>query len=106
MNWTDYISALLRQLTDFFGASHPVRVGIGVCAGIVLHGVATILNAVFPEVIGVTSAAGLNFIYYVAASLVLVFIPVAFGGRGAPEDAVHTIRVIRALMDAANYSPQ
>lgn len=103
MIWGDLFSGFIRQLTEFFGASHPIRLGVAVCLGVASLGALKICAPIF-HLDAINTAAELSYIYYIAAWIALFFLPLAFGWRGAPEEAVNRFRRLRLMIDQPIFS--
>jgi hypothetical protein len=103
MIWGDVFSAFIRQLTEFFGASHPIRLGVSVCLGVATLGALKICAPVFHHE-AVTAAAELNAVFYIAMWGAIFFGPLVFGWKGAPDRIVNEIRKLRLTLDQTDFS--
>jgi hypothetical protein len=103
MIWGDVFSGFVRQLTEFFGASHPIRLGVAISLGIASQGALRVCVPIF-HIEAINTAAELSCIYYIAAWIAVFFLPLTFGWRGAPEEAVNKFRKLRLMIDQPIFS--
>jgi hypothetical protein len=97
-------SLMLRLIFRSLGAGHPIRLAVGVAFGIALKIAADVLSASYPESAALKTVAAYQSIWFIILCAPLVFVPIVFGKRSAPESAVHTINTIQALLDRAKLS--
>lgn len=101
----DDFSALLRQLLKVFGATHPIRVGVGICGGFGAKVFWAIALAYLPDS-PLFKVLNDSPTYYDCLVIVgLLMLPTAFGHKGAPENVALQIKTVEALLDAAKISP-
>jgi hypothetical protein len=105
MNRGDVLSAFIRQLTEFFGATHPIRLGVAVCLGMTCSAALKISVPIFHSE-AIATAADLSPIYYMALWGAVLFLPLAIGWRGAPDNAVNVARTLRLWMAEAKLDQQ
>jgi hypothetical protein len=104
MNDPSISTLLLRLIFRSLGAGHPIRLAIGVAVGIALKVAADALAAAYPESAALKTVAGYQSIWFIIVCAPLVFVPMVFGKRNAPETVVHTVNTIQALLDRAKLS--
>jgi hypothetical protein len=105
MNLEDEITKLLRNISQAFGAKHPIRFGISLCIGVATKGIVTILAAKQPDIEWLKTASEMSIIFYLAFFLVFAFATLRlFGDPLVSERFASYLRRIEEIMDRAGFS--
>ncbi|WP_315782197.1 hypothetical protein [Bradyrhizobium sp. SZCCHNPS1003] len=97
-------SFLIRLVLGALGAAHPIRLAIGVAAGVILKIFLDGLAVSFPNILFLKAISAYQMYWFLIACSPLPFAPMLLGNRNAPESVVHKINTMQAILDRAKLS--
>jgi len=100
----EFGSALGRMLFSALGGRHPIRLLIGVSLSSALKFIISILAKTNPEASFWSAMNEFSLPYFIFFVAPLLFIPVVFRRRGAPESAIHQANTLQMLLDQAKIT--
>lgn len=98
------ISGLWRILTKSLGALFPIRLAIGASLGTAAKIAIHTTSYSLPHSLTLGALDQFDAVWYLVVFVPLVFISVIFRKRGAPEDAIHEINTLEAVLNRREFT--
>jgi hypothetical protein len=101
---TDMASGFLRLMTGMLGAGYPMRLYVGVAIGTLIKMFVGVLAFVYPDQVVWHALDVFSLTWYLVIVIPLLFAPLAFGHKGAPESVAHQVKTIELLISQAGFT--
>jgi hypothetical protein len=101
---TDVDSGLLRLMTSALGAAYPARLSVGISFGTICKMAVAALAAAYVGQPLLHALDQFALYLYIVAITPLLFIPIMFGRKGAPDSAVRQVNTVRLLIAEAGFT--
>jgi len=101
---TDIGSSLLRLMTGALGAGYPTRLFVGISFGTICKMAVAALAAAYVSQPLLHALDQFALYLYIVAVTPLLFVPIMFGRKGAPDSAVQQVNTVRLLIAEAGFT--